>query len=262
MHSPELPDDATPLAIAMVLLRGDVGVGPEAVKASLARLFPEVTVDSAPDVEDTDSTFTLTSGDGADWIVSHMPGPVPAADLEGALALSGTLSEDSDALAHRTHLIVVSRGGQLTPVERRSHLSVGVAAAADASDAAAVYWGEGSVLHDVDAFVEEVKSEPVPVSLWFGVSVARPSPEDIEFLTVGLPFLAHPDLLVSAGLADAEAAFSFLYNCASYAVEHGRTLAAGESIGLSATHTLAIEAIDSPVEPDVQVLKVRYEAPR
>lgn len=252
-------DEATPLALAMVLLPTERGASADAMKAALERLFPEVAAERVD--EEKDGTFALLSADGAGWIVSHVPGPVPKSDLDHALALSPSIEEDAPVLAHRTHLIVVSQGGALSPAERRSHLSVGVAAAARASEAVGVYWGEGSVVHEVTSFVEEVAAEPVPVSLWFGVSVARPSEHEIEFLSVGLRYLAHPDLLVAARLEDADAAFGFLYDCASYAVESGKTLQAGETIGLSADYALAIEAIDSPVEPGALVLKIRYVPP-
>lgn len=259
MRSPEPSAEESPLALAIVLLASERGVAADAVKSALERLFPDVPVASV-EGDANGSSFTLRSSDDAEWIVSHMPGPVPAADLEGALPLSPGVSDDAAVLAHRTHLIVVSRGGALSAVERRSHLSIGVAAAAEASDAVGVYWGEGNVLHEVAPFVDEVKNEPVPVALWFGVSMARPSEDEIEFLTLGLRFVAHPDLLVSAGLADADEAFSFLYDCACYAVGNGKLLAAGESVGLGEGHALRIEAIDSPIEPGVEVLAIRYEA--
>ncbi len=256
------PSDSTPLALAMILLRGERPLGVEAMKASLARRFPEVTVEAVEEDAPSDTTFTLLTGDGAGWTVSHMPGVVPAGDLERALALSPGIDADAPVLAHRTHLIVVSQGGALAPVERRSHLSIGVAAAADASDAVAVYWGEGSVLHEVADFVQHVQAEPIPVPLWFGVSVARPADDAIEFLSVGLRYVAHPDLLITARIADADDAFSFLYDCASYAIENGRTLRAGESIGISETHALAITDVESPVEPGVSVLSITYAPPR
>ncbi|MBC7171228.1 MAG: DUF4261 domain-containing protein [Polyangiaceae bacterium] len=259
MEPPESGPPAAPLALSMVLLRGDQAPSAAAVKASFERLFPELTVEESR--ADSNALFAFTGEDGVDWTFSHMPAPVPEADVRGALPLSPGLSDEAPVLAHATHLIVVSHGGELSALERRSHLSVGVAAAADASDAVAVFWSEGSVLHDVEAFVEEVRSQAIPVPLWFGLSVARPTEEDIELLTVGLRWLGHPDLLVSADLANADAAFGFVYDCVCYAIEEDHVLEAGESIGLGDEHALEIESIDSPIEPGVEVLKIRFEPP-
>jgi hypothetical protein len=247
-------------ALAMVLLPAGGAATPETVEASLARHFPEVTFGRGAAQEG--ASFSLTSGDGAHWIFSQVPGPLPEEDVRGAIALSPGITAEEPVLGHASHLIVASRGGELSAIERRRHLSIGVAAAAEASSAVAVFWTEGSVLHEVEAFIDEVKADPIPVASWFGVSVARPTTREIELLSVGLPWVGHPDLLVSAKLDDADAAFAFLYDCASYAVAEGHPLKGGESIGFSEKHSLPIEAIDSPVEPGAKVLRIRFTPPR
>ncbi len=222
------------------------------------RAWAEVTNGTAPPVVSTWGPETIhLETEGVDVAIGLLPTPVPGREAERAAAHSAcAFAVGGYELApHSAHLVVFSRSSRWNVVTCRLHHTRVVAALAKAAAAVAVYEGAAGATHDAAFYIEVARSDDLPAWLWTGVRVMTTGAA-VEFLTLGLEALQLPELLVSAPANQREDALSFLFVVAGYLAHRGEAIAAGETVGRSATESYVVAHVPSPLDPAKQVMRV------
>jgi hypothetical protein len=222
------------------------------------RAWAEVTNGTAPPVVSTWGPETIhLETEGVDVAIGLLPTPVPGREAERAAAHSAcAFAVGGYELApHSAHLVVFSRSSRWNVVTCRLHHTRVVAALAKAAAAVAVYEGAAGATHDAAFYIEVARSDDLPAWLWTGVRVTTTGAA-VEFLTLGLEALQLPELLVSAPANQREDALSFLFVVAGYLAHRGEAIAAGETVGRSATESYVVAHVPSPLDPAKQVMRV------
>lgn len=193
-------------------------------------------------------------------VVALMPVPVPEGEAEEGTdrSLSGldgtwTLPE------HRAHVVVVQQGGKLKDVAELTSYTRVVAALVRALGACGVYWGAGSVTHHPEFMVNIAQSE-LPLPVWVGVSIAAKG-DRFELLSVGMPQLELPDLLLDAPGVDGET-LEFFYDLLAYVVRRGKKLPEGDSVGRGEKERLPVTYVPSPLDAKAKVWSVSLPSPK
>lgn len=189
--------------------------------------------------------------------VGLLPTPIPGREAERSASQSAcAFAVGGYVLApHAAHLVVFSAWSMPNVVACRLHHTRVVAALAKAAGAVAVYEGAAGATHDAAFYLDVVRSDGLPVELWTGVRVAVTG-DSVEFLTLGLEALQLPELLVSAPVNQREDALSFLFVVAGYLAQRGEAIAAGETVGRSATEKYVVADVPSPLDPARRVMRV------
>lgn len=222
------------------------------------RAWAEVTNGTAPPVVSTWGPETIhLETEGVDVAIGLLPTPVPGREAERTAAHGAcAFAVGGYELApHAAHLVVFSRSSRWNVVRCRLHHTHVVAALARAAAALAVYEGAAGATHGAAFYFEVARSDDLPVKLWTGVRVTTTG-ASVEFLTLGLEALQLPELLVSAPANQREDALSFLFEVAGYLAHRGEAIAAGETVGRSATEKYRVAHVPSPLDPAKQVMRV------
>lgn len=195
--------------------------------------------------------------EGLDVAIGLVPTPVPGREAERAAVHSAcAFAVGGFELApHVAHLVVFSRSSEANVVACRLHHTRVVAALAKAAAAVAVYEGAAGATHDAAFYVDVARGDDLPVQLWTGVRVTTTG-ASVELLTLGLGALQLPDLLVSAPANQREDALSFLFVVVGYLAHRGEAIAAGETVGRSATEKCVVTYVPSPLDPAERVMRV------
>ena len=242
--------------LSFVLLDRPYDVDGAAVLASYARLFPQHV---RPLVASCDgSTGDLRWPDGRSTIIAIMPAPVPngEADSAAALSLAALSSGGAPSAAHAAHLTVASLGDDATVESLLAHTRL-VAACVDAYRAVAVYEGNAGATHPARFYVDVVTSVEVPVMVWTGVSVARPSAARIEFLTLGMETnVGVPDMLLSARTSEGNEPLLYLFDLLTYVLQRGVAIPEGNTVGRTAREKIPVRYVPSPIDPSRKVARV------
>ena len=125
--------------------------------------------------------------------VALMPAPIPWSNLEGPCETAWWWPEAAERMrGHNSHLLV-ALGGESGDAVRRSlaltHLTAAVAAHVDA---AGIYWGGGTLVHDPQVFLEEARSaspENLPLHLWIDFRIEANDDGTLRLFTTGMKAL-------------------------------------------------------------------------
>jgi len=197
---------------------------------------------------------------GLDFMAALMPAPVPDGEAEGATdhSLSG-LDGSWTLPEHRAHLVVAQEGKPKKKVKELTTFTRVIACVVRAVDAVGVYWGEGGATHHPE-FVVNIAHSELPLPIWAGVSLAKMK-SGTEALSLGMAQLGLPDLLVRAASFDGPT-LEFFYDLLAYVARSGKKIAAGETVGRSATERLKVQYVPSPVDPETEVWLVELPKAR
>lgn len=118
------------------------------------------------------------------------------------------------------------------------------ALAAKAPGVAAVYWGEGTLVHYPPLFISFAESlttpDGPPIHLWVDVRVVRNEEGAFEAFTTGLEPLGHRELEIIGLKMKPGELRDWTVNIISYLLENGPILKDGQTIGVSADQQIPI----------------------
>ena len=194
-----------------------------------------------------------------DVLMAALSAPVPDGEADQAARFSlSALTTGWTLPEHQHHILVVA-----TTIDEKSGLPVRcdftrvVAAIARASSAVGVYWGAGPATHEPGFFFETTRDNDLPLLVWTGVSVARDQ-ERVSLLSVGMQQFAMDDLLLTAPVDQLGSALEMFIDLLQYALQRGRTVRAGETVGRSDDERFAVTSEVSPIDPDARVWRVDW----
>ena len=193
-------------------------------------------------------------------MVGLIPAPVPKGEADEAAHYSvSALDRKWKLPPHRAHLVVTlhAQGDAMT---RISLLTSILAAIAESSPAVGIYWGDAGATHD-PKFFRDIAKERTTLSrlaLWTGFSIAREGPR-LSLLSLGMKQFDLPDLLLVAPLAKSQDAIPFMFDLLGMAIEGGKPLPEGDTVGRTATEKLPVHYVPSPVDPKAKVWRVELK---
>jgi Domain of unknown function (DUF4261) len=185
-------DNPRSTALAMVALTAPQCLDPDSILAKL-----QASLLNFSDFEHKDGAATCRiPGGQVGWV--PMPVPIPWSDLEWPCqAASWIWPEAVEVMsAHQAHFVVFGSSTELDRVEVALAVTQVVAAVADCTPACGVYWGEASLVVEVNQFIEmarEGSREEPPVLLWIGVHPVT-STDGVSAYTTGLQSFGHVEL--------------------------------------------------------------------
>jgi hypothetical protein len=198
-------------------------------------------------------------------MLSMVPAAIPSGEAEAAAKLSVSRFSDTTSRPldkHDAHAIVTLRPWDgSAPQDGLLRLSWAVAAIAKASGALGVYWGNGSVAHAADFFIEGARDSGRPedamlLPLWLGISVA-PEANGISFLTLGVQKqFTLPELKLWSPLGGEWDALNCAFNLVSYIIGRGTPVVSGETVGRTTDERLVVRYEPSPIGRPGQVMCV------
>jgi len=257
--------EATP-SFAFVLYGSPPTLDTHAIACAHSELNPQAPALLASPAQpgDETNTATLSFVDGkGEIILGTIAAAIPTGEAEAAAEFSVSRFSEAGAQPlnkHGAHAIVsLAPWRDSKPPDELVRLSWAIAAIAKATAGLAVYWGNGCVTHPADFFIEGARDsggETTLPHLWLGVSFAQEK-SGVSFLTFGMQEqFVLPDLKVWAPKGEQQDALAYTLNLASYVIDRGVSISAGETVGRSADERLIVRYEPSPVGRDAQVMCV------
>jgi hypothetical protein len=229
------------MVIAMVALPESGWPDSTQLAASLARLFRD-----APPLVHTDSKDNSMVFDygGLTAFVSLMPAPIPWGDLEFPCAANPFWPEATETMqAHAAHFVVVLMGNS-TPLTIRIHLTRLVAAILDCHPCSGVYWGEGSLVHSPEDFLELAPAatlhEGFPARLWINFQLIPNPDRTLSLFTLGMAAFGLMEIEVLNSEKAPDEVFARAADLAAYLIVQGPVISDGDTMGQDATERITI----------------------
>jgi hypothetical protein len=226
--------------LAMVALNTPELPAPATVLATFAERCPDAPAPGDLGEQDGIVIFHL---DDEMVAISLMPAPIPWSDLEGPCATAWWWPEATERMrGHNSHVIVALMGGSDVVVERHLRLSHLIAAVAAHADAAGVYWGAGTVVHEPAAFVEQTANltpkrlEPL---LWIDMRLEQNKDGSFRYFTTGLAAFGHLEIEIDRSRREPKEIFDFCYGIVKYVLT-GAVIKDNETIGRSAEEKIRV----------------------
>lgn len=254
------------LSFAFVLYGSPPTLDTHAIACAHAELNPKAPalLASPAQLGDETNTATLSFVDGkGEIILGTIAAAIPTGEAEAATEFSVSRFSEAGAQPpnkHGAHAIVsLAPWPDSKPLEELMRLSWAIAAIAKATGGLAVYWGNGCVTHPADFFIEGARESDGEITLphlWLGVSFAQEK-SGVSFLTFGVQQqFALPELKVWAPKGDEQDALAYTLNLASYVIDRGVPIPAGETVGRTKDERLAVRYEASPIGRSEQVMCV------
>jgi hypothetical protein len=216
VNSPRLPDKD----LILQVLRDQVGDG---------------VVPSRAQWEDQNLVIKLAD---ATMAISLMPAPYPWQGLEGPCATAFHWKDATECLkSHRFHIVNGVIGGSFSPIERRVVLTHIVRAVAQTSDAIGIYWAEGRIVHEAQAFINDsadVANDEFRPHLWLDVRVEQNPDGTFRCFTTGMAPLGHVEIEVERTTLPPDQLHQFMTDTASYIVSKNVHVGDGKKLTRSA----------------------------
>ena len=243
--------------IAAVALTDDVLPAAGDVLGRLHAHWPQIPAVAEPAVRPGVLIFNLED-DAAG--VALLPKPLPWEDLAGPCAAAWYWPQAEQAFRqHRTHLIATLMTRSHDRIQSALHLTALVAAAAESSSAAGIYWNPGRLVHAPAAFLQEslaMSREDLPLNLWIDFRIL-PEPEGGHSLfTTGLAAFGHRELEIWQSRQSPQFLRDCAYNVVHYVLQRGAALKANETIGLSDEERIPITIEPSRWDPSMTVVRL------
>ena len=184
---PEQPSDQARPLLAMVAL--NTPSLPEAADLTRGlKTIPGIAID-LDSVQAKEGTLVFGLGkDNA--AVALMPVPIPWSNLEGPCATAWWWPEATERMKnHNSHILVALVGDTGNLIQRHIMLTHLTAAVASHTDAAGIYWGGGTLVHDPQVFIEQARNlspDSLPLHLWIDFRVEPNDDGSSRLFTTGM----------------------------------------------------------------------------
>jgi hypothetical protein len=157
-------------------------------------------------------------------------------------------------------LLVALMGDGGDAVQRSITLTRLTAATAAHVDAAGIFWGGGSLVHDPAVFLEEVRNvsiENLPLHLWIDFRIERNEDGTFRLFTTGMKALGKMEIEIPHSHHEPSAMFDFAYSIADYILARGAEVRDGHTVGRSQDEKVL--AVHAPSMWDSQMTVLRLD---
>jgi hypothetical protein len=227
---------------------------------SLGRVFPDA---PRPGKIQEDEGQILFPFGGNQAVVGLMPVAIPWSDLEGPCETAWWWPEAAACMScHTSHLIVALMGSSGDVKERHVRLTHLVAALAEHAHAAGIYWGNGTLVHEPQAFraqADGLTVEHLVPQLWIDMRAERNGDGSNRFFTTGMHAFSQLEIEIERTTLGAEPLLDLIYPTIDYILTSGVRIRPGETLGRSATEQIKVTYGPSMFESRDKVMKFALE---
>jgi Domain of unknown function (DUF4261) len=189
--------------------------------------------------------------------------PIPWPELKGPCATAWWWPEAAACLSrHKHHLIVAILGSSGDVKDRHARLTHLVAALIEHSDAAGVYWGNGTLVHEPQAFraqADGLTAEHIVPQLWIDMRVESNGDGTVRFFTTGLSAFSQLEIEIERTTLDANSLLDFCYPTIDYILRSGIRIQHGETLGRSAEEKFKVTHGPSMFDSRNNVMRLSLE---
>lgn len=253
--------------LAFVLLKGSLlkkAKLPDAT--SLATAFSKRMPGLGFHIEPGDKSGTLDGihsigFDGGRVFVAFVPAAIPKGEADEGFEFSiASWSSSFRRPQHNAHLVVTMQlEADLSLLEAQRRFTGLIAGVMEASKAVAVYWGQAGASHPADFFLDVANGDPdMWVMVWTGVSRARPSPDRVSLLSLGMDQFGIKNLMVNAPGSMGQDLVMNFFQLLDYAIQRGDAIPEGDTVGESETQRLRVKYEPSPIDPSQTIWRIDY----
>ncbi len=255
----EIVSDESKTLIGMVALNSPSFPEASVIITTFSQRCPDPSAED--NVNEKDDMFTFGLG-GNRVAIFLMPAPIPWPDLEGPCATAWWWPDATEKMkAHVAHVIVALMGGAGNAIQRHIHLTHLVAAVAANADAAGVYWGAGTVVHEPQVFQSqsvELSADKIDPQLWIDMRLEQNDDGSYRYFTTGMQSLGHLEIEIDRVTREATEIFEFCYSIIVYLLTSGETIKPGETLGRSAGEKIKVAHSSSMWEREAKVMKLIF----
>jgi hypothetical protein len=169
--------------------------------------------------------------------VALMPAAIPWSNLEGPCATAWWWPDATEKMKyHASHILVALVGDEGDIIQRCITLTHLTAAVAALVDAAGIYWGGGTLVHDPQLFIEQataISPNNLPLHLRIDFRLQQNEGESYRLFTTGMKVFDHKEIEIPHSTKPPADIFDFAYAIAGYIITSEKTIQAGETIGRS-----------------------------
>ncbi len=252
--------DTSSAIVAMVALNSPELPLPQMLVQTLKARLPEGPEPEAAEEQNGTITFRIGTRIAA---VSLMPVSIPWSQLEGPCATAWWWPDAAERMrGHKQHIIVALVGDAEDCLSRHLLLSQLVAAVVSLTDAAGVYWGAGSLVHEPHEFVEqcdELSADNLLPHLWVDLRVEENDDGSLRFFTTGLTAFDQPELEIERSEQAAEEILDLCFSVVHYVIATGAEIQDGESVGRDGEERIPVTRKPSQWDKDRTVLSIAFD---
>jgi hypothetical protein len=227
--------------VAMIALDSDRMPDLRAVFRSLGRVYSDLPPINSVREKGVQILFQFGGNQAA---IALMPAPIPWSELEGPCATAWWWPEATEQMSRHTHHLIVALMGKEGGVnERHVRLTHLVAALARHADAAGIYWGNGTLVHEPDAFQKQadgLTAEHLVPHLWVDMRMEQNDDGTIRFFTTGMKAFSQHEIESERTSLNTEALLDFLYPVIDYLLRSGAKIRDGETLGRSVEEKIRV----------------------
>jgi hypothetical protein len=136
-----------------------------------------------------------------------------------------------------------------------------VAAVASHTDAAGIYWGSGTLVHDPQVFIEQVHDlspDNLPLPLWIDFRVVPNDDGSNRLFTTGMKAFNEAEIEIPHSQKQPAEIFNFACAIAEYIITSHAEIRDGETVGRSETERIRATHAPSMCDSAVTVLRLDF----
>lgn len=251
------------LSMAMIALGPNARVSGAAIRAELARQWPDLPKAKAG--EQKEGTFSFRVG-SLDVIGGVMPFPVPWSDLEGPCATSILWEDAGEVLrTHAGHLILTVSGTDRALDRIRLLTQVTAAVLATCPAAVGVFWTHAALVIPPPLFLDfatRVLPLGPPLDIWVDFRVGKTKAGKTHGFTRGMDSLGFMEFETTESPESPVELRERFQSLANYLIEKGPVIRDGDTFGESATERIKIYFDDSSFGHEQKVMRLEYAPAR
>ena len=209
--------------VCMVALNSNEAPTASEIQAALAERIPEA---RESEITEKEGTFIIGMGENR-GIVSTVQVPIPWAEIVGPCATAWWWPEATEKMQpHTAHAIVALMGDGGDVIERHIQLTHLASAVANTADAAGIYWGSGTIVHEPEAFkdLSADLGEQIEPQLWIDMRIEQNDDGTFRYFTTGMEAFGQLEVEIDSVNLGPQELFDFGYSIIHYILTSGATI--------------------------------------
>lgn len=255
----KLPEEPAKALLAMVALNTSLSPSPTELLESMKAISGAAVDRKSLLAKDSSMTFELEKNPVG---IGLMPTPIPWRDLEGPCATAGWWPEATERMkGHTSHVIIFLGGETGNRIQRHVILTRLTAAVAMHTDAAGIYWGNGTLVHDPQVFIEQAKNlspDDVPLHLWIDFRVEPNDDGSYRLFTTGMKWFDELEIEIPHSQKEPAEVFDFACSIADYIITKNPNIQTGHTVGRSETERIRATHAPSMWDSAATVLRLDF----
>ena len=194
--------------------------------------------------------------------IALMPAAIPWSNLEGPCATAWWWPDATERMKyHASHILVALVGDKGDLIQRSINLTHLTAAVAAHVDAAGIYWGGGTLVHDPQVFVEQAKEispSNFPLHLWIDFRLEQNDDDSYRLFTTGMKVFGHKEIEIPHSTKPPAEVFDFAQAIAAYVLTSEKTIQDGETIGRSEDEKVRVSYTPSMWDASITAMQLDF----